>query len=102
MEFIVSISYNILLYLPCREVDLDCAVERVGFNSDQLASSTFANDYTDFMRTLDYTSSDSTLTCWVHQQPSTTTGLREDRMTICWPLHRLLVSPTKLVGVDFD
>jgi hypothetical protein len=46
------ISYNILLCLPCRELDLDYTAGLVGFDSDWLASSTTANDYFDFARTL--------------------------------------------------
>jgi hypothetical protein len=53
---IMYISYNILLCLPCRGPDLDCAAGQVGFNSDYLASSTIAHDYFYFARTLDYTS----------------------------------------------
>jgi hypothetical protein len=58
----MSISYNILLCLPCRGPDLDRAAGRVGFNSNQLASSTIANDYSDFVRTLTYTSLTPTTT----------------------------------------
>jgi hypothetical protein len=57
---IMYISYNILLCLPCRGPNLDHAAGRVGFNSDKLASSTIANDYFDFARTLDYTSQTTT------------------------------------------
>jgi hypothetical protein len=59
---LVSISYNILLYLPCRGPDLDRDDGRVEFNSAQLASSTIANDYFDFTRTLAYASLTATTT----------------------------------------
>jgi hypothetical protein len=52
----MSISYNILLCLPCRGPDQDRAAGRAGFNSDQLSSSTFANNYSNVARTLDYLS----------------------------------------------
>jgi hypothetical protein len=58
----MSISYNILLCLPCRGPDLDRAAGRVGFNSDQLASPTFTNDYSDFVTTLNYMSLTTTTT----------------------------------------
>jgi hypothetical protein len=75
--------------------DLDHAARQVRFNSDQLASSTIANDYSDFVRTLAYNdySLDSTPTSWVHQQ-SATTGLHEECTTTRWRLLRLFVAPT--------
>jgi hypothetical protein len=51
-------------------------------------------DYNDY-------SSDSTPTSWVHQQPSATTGLREECTVTRWRLLQLLVSPTRLVGDDY-
>jgi hypothetical protein len=61
---IMYISYNILLCLSCRGPDLDLAARQVGVNSDQLASSRFANNYSNFARTLAYTSLTTTTTCW--------------------------------------
>jgi hypothetical protein len=51
-------------------------------------------DYNDY-------SSNSTLTSWVHQQPSATTWLHEKCTATRWRLLQLLVSPTRLVGHDY-
>jgi hypothetical protein len=51
-----------ILCLPCRGLGLNHVAGRVGFNSNHLASSTIANDYSDFVRTLAYTSLTPTIT----------------------------------------